>query len=90
MQSGGGKIDAQLPQGKQHEQHDKIDEQVYADQQAGQNKYDQYGRGGDGLRHIAPGSLIDGVDGLFGFLLALFLMLHHGSLSVFADVDRRL
>ena len=77
MKSRSGEIDAQLPKGKHHEQHNQIDEQVNADQQTRQDEDDEHRPCGDGLRHITPRLLVDGVDGLFGFFFELFLMFHH-------------
>ncbi len=76
MQSDGGEIDAQLPQGEHHEQHDQIDEQVDADQQACQNDGDEDDGRANGLWHVPPRLLVDGVDGL-GFLFVLLLMPSH-------------
>ena len=86
VQSHSGEIDAQLPQGKHHEKHDQIDEQVDADQQACQNEDDEDRSRGDGLRHVTARLLVDGVDGLFGFLFVLFLMFHHAPLSSCASI----
>ena len=61
MQSHSGEIDAQLPQGKHHEKHDQIDEQVDADQQACQNEDDEDRSRGDGatVHHAGHGDEAD-------------------------------
>lgn len=56
------------------------------DQQACQNEDDEDRSRGDGLRHVTARLLVDGVDGLFGFLFVLFLMFHHAPLSSCASI----
>ena len=54
MKSRSGEIDAQLPKGKHHEQHNQIDEQVNADQQTRQDEDDEHRPCGDACGILRP------------------------------------
>ena len=82
MQAHGGEVHPELPQRQDHEHDHQQHEQIDAQQQTPDDQDDQRRTGGDGLRHVAAGLLVDLVERLLGLLVELFVAFHNAPYPV--------